>query len=60
LADITEDIESAQLAEAGTTLAAFLSGFGEDREKGNLGGLRRERVVNIVADVKGFAGCAAV
>ena len=60
MADTTEDIESAQLVEADTTLAAFLAGFGEDCEKGNLGGLRGERVVNIVADIKGFAGCAAV
>jgi hypothetical protein len=58
LVDIIEDSEGAELVEAGTTLTALYAGFGQDAEKGDSGGLRGERVVNIVADVEGFAWVA--
>jgi hypothetical protein len=58
LIDIIEDSEGAELVEAGTALTALYTGFRQDAEKGDSGGLRGERVVNIVADVEGFAWVA--
>ena len=60
MTDITEDIEGAKLAEAGTTLAALFASSGENREEGDFGGLRGERVVNIVADVESLVGRPAI
>ena len=60
MTDITEDIEGAQLAEAGTTLAALFASSGKNREERDFGGLRGERVVNIVADIESLVRVAAI